>query len=623
MTRPSLALLAGVLAAATLTAGSTASRPLPSSGASPLMAACTAFYEFRQREGGPPAPARLQPLSPDKADDLFRRAEAFGYTGGFQLSGNGATLLSKGYGMADRAREIPITRDTLFDIGSVAKQFTAAAILRLEEMGRLSTQDPIAKHLPGVPPDKRAVTIHHLLTHSSGLPMASAHDRDMIGRAEAVREILGLPLERPPGEKYSYSNVGYALLAAIVETASGEEYEAFLRERLWLPAGLRRTGMALGGLDRARTAESWFFDGAQPASLARMPGRNGRPSWRGMGAGSIVSTLRDLEQWGEALRTGRALSEASRRKLFWPHVREDGERPVYYGYGWSIGAASDGSCRIGHNGSGGLHYAFMSFLPERNALVVAFDTQERSPWNHYADRAWPALFGASSSLPTFVKKSAADLAHLTGDYRLEVGGALPVRLEGNRLFIDTAGADALRLFSPWPLLSGAEIAGLGDRQALMSTVMNGIARRDYAPLLARLRSGTATDEEIEWWRKRWPEWVAEKGRYLGIELAGTVSLPAGTGRPEDRLRSLGLARFERGTIVFGFVHDPDGRIYIDWMPQYFDRRIFLAPQADGGFLSYRPFSKRTISVRFDGDGKAGGRSLTVDNGQEVARARRP
>jgi CubicO group peptidase (beta-lactamase class C family) len=524
--------------------------------------------------------------------------------------------------MADRARGLPITRDTIFDIGSVAKQFTAAAILRLEEMGRLSTQDPISKHLASVPADKQAITIHHLLTLSSGLPLTSGDYESRISREEAVREILALPLKTRPGEKYSYSNAGYALLAAIVEHASGEEYETFLRERLWLPVGMARTGMVLGGLDQASTAESWFFDGPQPASLARLPGNNGRPSWRGMGAGTIVSTMADLERWGAALRTGRILTDASRRKLFWPHMREDGEKPLYYGYGWAIGSSIDGSCRIGHNGSGGLHYAFMSFLPERDALVVAFSTQERSPWRHYADLGWSTLFGASTSLPPVAEKAAAELAALTGDYVLEDGGTLPVRLEGKRLFIDTVSAAALRLFSPWPMLGGAEIAPLGDRQALMSTVMNGIARGDYAPLLGRLRVDVNRGEEVAWWEKRWPAWVAEKGRYLGTELVGTVSLPEAVGQPEDRLRSLALARFERGTIVFGFVHDPEGRIYIDWMPQYFDRHIFLAPQEDGGFLNYRPTSKRTIRVRFELKSEKQAQVLVVENGQEVVRARR-
>jgi hypothetical protein len=385
---------------------------------------------------------------------------------------------------------------------------------------------------------------------------------------------------------------------------------------------MTQTGMVLGGLDRARTAESWFFDGPQPASLARLPGNNGRPSWRGMGAGTIVSTMADLERWGEALRTGRILTDDSRRKLFWPHMREDGEKPAYYGYGWAIGAASDGSCRIGHNGSGGLHYAFMSFLPERDALVVAFSTQERSPWRHYADLAWPALFGASTSLPDLVKRPAADLAALTGDYVLDSGGSLPVRLQGERLFIDTVSADGLRLFSPWPLLGAAEVAPLGNRQALMSTVMNGIAHRDYAPLLARLRPTVDRDEEVAWWEKRWPEWIADKGRYLGTDLAGTVLMPERAAEPEDRLRSLGLARFERGTIALGFVHDPDGSIYIDWMPQYFDRHIFLAPQEGGDFVSYRLISKRTIRVRFEESESNGSRTMIVDNGEELARARR-
>lgn len=604
-----------------LAASGTAAKPRISA-LKPLIAACAAYYDLRQKEGGKPAPATLQRLSAENADALFRRAEAFGYSGGFQLTGKGETILSKGYGMADRGRGLPIRRDTIFDIGSVTKQFTAAAILRLEEMGRLSTSDSISVHFAAVPADKQAITIHHLLTNSSGLPLSAGESQDPISRQEAVRHILGLALKAPPGEKYSYSNPGFVLLAAIVEQSSGRSYELFLREQLWLPTGMKQTGMVLGGLDRARPAESWFFDGPQPASLARFPGRNGLPTWRSLGAGSVVSTMADLERWGEALRTGRILSDASRRKLFWPHMREDGEAPSYYGYGWALGSASDGSCRIGHNGSGGLHYAFMSFLPQRDALLIAFDTQERTPWSHFADRAWPALFGGSITLPPVAGRPAGQLAAMAGDYQIDRGGTLPVRLQGGRLFIDTINADALRLFSPWPMLATAQVARLGDRQALIAEVMNGIARGDHGPLLDRLRKSVDKAGEAGWWKQRWPEWIREKGRYLGTDLAGTVLMPEGTGPAEDRLRSLALARFERGTIALGFVHDPDGRIFIDWMPQYFDRHIFLAPQEDGSFLAYRPVSKRRLTVRFETSDRDGAQILLVDNGQMQAPARR-
>lgn len=551
-----------------------------------------------------------QQLRTDLARELFRRAQAFGFSGGFQLHVSGSQVLADGYGMAWRSRGIPVEPDTLFDIGSVAKQFTAAAILRLEESGRLRVEDPIRRHLPDVPPDKHGITVHHLLTHSSGLPANVGVASRRPTRSEAVREILSAPLEAAPGARYRYSNAGYVLLAAIVERASGRSFERFLREELWLPAGMTRTGMVLGDLASAPVAEGYNFDGPVPANIYLAEPRDG-PSWLVRGAGYMLSTMEDLGRWGEALRTGTVLSDASRRKLFRPHIREDGEAPSYYGYGWTLSAARDGSCRIGHNGSAGVHYAFMSFLPERDAVVVSFMTQQRSPWRYFINRAYAALLGDAPNLPDVAERRRDELQPLTGDYRLPNSSNVPVRMEQGRLFIETVNADILRLFSPWPLVQPERAAVLGDRQALISSVMDGISRGDFAPLLTRLRPGIDPAEERRWWQERWPQWTARWGRYLGADLAGTVQ----TG---DDLRSLALLRFTGGTVAVGLIHSPDGRIYVDWMQQQLVRHHFLAPQEDGSFLAYNVGTRRGVRVRFAEGARPG--QLVIQNDQEEARA---
>jgi CubicO group peptidase (beta-lactamase class C family) len=523
--------------------------------------------------------------------------------------------------MADRARGIPIEPDTIFDIGSVAKQFTAAAILRLEEMGRLRTSDLLSAHFRGVPADKQRITIHHLLTHTSGLSHDVGEVLSRPSRDEAVRDILATPLRTPPGEKYAYSNAGYALLAAIIEQASGREYETFLRQELWLPAGMSQTGMQLGGLDHAPVAESYAFDGQLPPTLFHRPDWGRRPSWRVLGAGYVLSTLIELGRWGEALRTGRVLSDSSRRKLFRPHVREDGAEPSYYGYGWAISASSDGSCRIGHNGSAGHQFDVMSFFPERDAVYIAFTTQQRSPWRNFPNNGYAPLLARPISLPPVAVRPAQELAILAGDYRLPDGSELPVRLQQGRLHIEVLNGQTMRLFSPWPMLGPDQTAPLGDRQALISTVMDAIARRDYGPLLSRLRTGVDQAEERQWWEDRWPRWISERGRYLGTQLAGTIvmeSSPRFPVDPGDRLRTLAIVRFERGSALMGFVHDPDGRIYIDWMQASAMRNIFLAPQEDGGFLAYSPITRRTVEVRFETERNS--RTMRIGQGGETARA---
>jgi hypothetical protein len=344
-----------------------------------------------------------------------------------------------------------------------------------------------------------------------------------------------------------------------------------------------------------------------------------------MGAGYVLSTLSDLGRWGEALRTGRVLSDASRRKLFKPHVREDGAEPSYYGYGWAIGASSDGSCRIGHNGSAGHQFDVMSFFPERGGVYVAYTTQQRSPWKNFPNNGYPPLLGAEITLPPVAAPPPAEeLERLVGDYRLPDGTVLPVRVQQGRLQIEVLNGATMRLFSPWLVLGPEETAALGDRSTLISAVMDAIARRDYGPLLTRLRAGVDQAEERQWWEERWPRWIRERGRYLGTDFAGTVRMDTSARypiQPQDRLRSLAIVRFERGSALMGFVHDPDGRIYIDWMQAYAMRNIFLAPQENGGFLAYHPITKRTVEVTFTRQGTS--RSMRIANGQETTTAVTP
>jgi hypothetical protein len=171
------------------------------------------------------------------------------------------------------------------------------------------------------------------------------------------------------------------------------------------------------------------------------------------------------------------------------------------------------------------------------------------------------------------------------------------------------------------MLGPERTAPLGDRQNLVSGVMDAIARRDYRPLFQRLRSGVDREEERRFWEDRWPQWTRDFGAYLGTELAGTVeagntdTIRVGS---ENRLRSLALVRFARGSVLVGFVHDPEGTIYVDWMPQFMMRDIFLAPQEDGSLLSYSPITRRTARASFQRG--PGGQSLLIDNGQEAARA---
>ncbi|MBK6364712.1 MAG: beta-lactamase family protein [Saprospiraceae bacterium] len=155
---------------------------------------------------------------------------------------NGNKVISKGYGYRNAELKEKNTPNTIFDIGSLTKQFTAAAILKLEMQGKLSTSDTITKYFQNVPVDKSTITIHDLLRHQSGLQSNVGEDYDPITETAFLDSLMISPLQFKIGSDFSYSNIGYSLLALIIEKVSGQTYEQYLYEKLWKPSGMEVTG---------------------------------------------------------------------------------------------------------------------------------------------------------------------------------------------------------------------------------------------------------------------------------------------------------------------------------------------------------------------------------------------
>ncbi len=592
-----------LLAGACATADHQAIALSRSANISPLSEACGQFSKLSTTRS--PEPFRPGPvLRIAAADEHFRRADAFGFSGGLRVFQNGRVKVSRAFGFADHARRIPMGQDAVFNIGSVAKQFTAAAILRLEELGQLRTEDPIAAHLADVPVDKRGITIHQLLSHQAGLRHSMPRLDRTPERDAAVRELLGTALIHAPGARFAYSNVGYALLAAIVDRRSDKGYERFLREQLWLPLGMLKTGMVLPDWRGAQIADGLQFTGPLPVQVKEEWSESGT-TWLSRGAGGMSSTMPDLTRWAEALRTGAILSDASRRKLFWPHARMTGKQPLYYGYGWSIGSARDGSCLITHNGGGGIHYDVLSIFPAQAAVVSTFNTQQRSPWSvndNFVESLNPVLAGAPLTLPRISPSLVP--ARVAGSYALPTGEHIRLLAEGSRLKVPLDNAAALRLFAPWPMLSAADSAVLGDQSSVVATVMDGISRGEYGPVLTRLPPDVSADGEREFWRTYWPRWTADMGGYRGAEVIGTV-------RADDGLRTLVRLRFERSATVVAFVHRPYGRMFIDVISRAFFHEAYLAPAGGNRFSAFYPTTRRLIPVSFNGPRMTIGRGETA------------
>ncbi|MEV0949415.1 serine hydrolase domain-containing protein [Promicromonospora sp. NPDC050249] len=287
---------------------------------------------------------------------------------GALVAGRGTTMdLCQGWGDPDPGSGEAPGCDTVFDIGSMTKQFTAAAIVRLAMDGLLDVSDPLADHLPDVPADKRSVTIEQLLTHSSGFLDSLGSDDEPLTRDAFLREALGSELLSRPGTTYLYSNVGYSLLTAVVEEASGQDYEAYLAEHLFVPAGMSRTGYRLPDWSKEQVAAQYDAEGKSHGTPLDQPWADDGPYWNLRGNGGLLSTPRDMFRWHVALLGDVVLDEDAKRELFEPRVREEPDE-TYYAYGWVVDDPEDPSI-LWHNGGNGWSYGEIARDPAGDTFV--------------------------------------------------------------------------------------------------------------------------------------------------------------------------------------------------------------------------------------------------------------
>ncbi len=265
----------------------------------------------------------------ENLDQYLSRLEALGFSGAVLVAKDGKVVLHKGYGLADREKKTPYTPETVFDVGSITKQFTAAAILKLDMAGKLQVTDLISKYFDGVPADKQGITLHHLLTHSSGLEDGFGGDYEEMPRDVLVQKAFASKLLWAPGTRYRYSNAGYSLLGAIVEKVSGKPYETFLHEQLFKPAGMEKTGYRIPKWKPEELAHGYQGDEPWGTPLDHAWAPEG-PWWNLRANGGILSTVGDLYKWHQVLEGEAILSKDAKAKYFAPHMPEDeeGELPL-------------------------------------------------------------------------------------------------------------------------------------------------------------------------------------------------------------------------------------------------------------------------------------------------------
>lgn len=264
--------------------------------------------------------------------DLGRSAHAFlltmtddGFSGAVLISRDGEVVLKKGYGFANLEKRQRNNSETLFNIASVAKIFTAAAILDLEQQRALSLDDRLSKHLGALPGKKSAATIHQLLVHTAGL-VARGTKLEYESRQSYVDSIKQAPIDTAPGEAYRYTNAGYILLAAITETISEMPFEAYLAERIFQPACMTKTAFFWEEhIQNHESATGYAGDTVDQL----FPESRETIVWGYRGPSNIASNVGDLYRWILAIKDERVLSSSAIEKMFTAYVGDEG-------YGWHV-----------------------------------------------------------------------------------------------------------------------------------------------------------------------------------------------------------------------------------------------------------------------------------------------
>lgn len=302
------------------------------------------------------------------------------FNGSILVAENGSPIYKGGFGLANMEWDLPNEADTKHRLGSITKQFTAMLILQLVEQGKIDLQKPISAYLPDYPKETGdKITMHHLLTHTSGIPNYTAFpdffkdkSRDPKTPDEFIAIFKDLPLEFEPGERFNYSNSAYFLIGVIIEKVTEKTYEANLHELIFDPLGMTNSGYdhhatilkkRATGYERGANGfvNSAYIDMSLPYA-----------------AGSLYSTAEDLYKWDQALYTNELITEESKQLLFYPHIKAGATRS--YSYGFSVGKQQIGTSKdsvyvTAHGGGiNGFNTVIVRDIKQKNLVVLLNNT---------------------------------------------------------------------------------------------------------------------------------------------------------------------------------------------------------------------------------------------------------
>jgi CubicO group peptidase (beta-lactamase class C family) len=382
-------------------------------------------------------------LPAEKIDELMTA-----YTKLFQFNGSvlvakGGQVFQKGYGWRNVSDSAANDVNTIFQLGSITKQFTAAIILKLAEQKKLSLEDRLSKYFPGYPKGD-SILIRHLLTHTSGIYNYTNNQLFMRGsayksadRAQMMALFKDQPLSFAPGSKYAYSNSGYLLLGYIITDVTRKPYEQIVREMIFDPLQMRHSGFDFAHLGNDNKATGYnVFNQAMKVRAAIAD------SSVSYAAGAIYSTIGDLYKWHNALQKYKIINRNSTEAAYTPFKSG-------YGYGWMTGTLF-GRKLVEHGGSIPGFSTFIARMPGDDVVVILLSNASMPALDKISHEILAIIYGGPYDVPKEKQEVFLDeslLKEYVGDYEFAPGVAMKVTLAGKRLKVQLPGQPAFDFFA--------------------------------------------------------------------------------------------------------------------------------------------------------------------------------
>ena len=396
-----------------------------------------------------------------KIDSLFTSLSAKNeFNGNVLIAEKGAVVYKKSFGLRDEAKKLPLDDNSIFELASVSKQFTAMGVVLLEQKGKLKYDDPIAKYIPELG-FYNGVTVRQLLNHTGGLPdyMQLIGTKGDTTKINTNKDIIALfAKEKPaavfaPGSKFEYSNTGYALLASIIEKASGKTYAAFLADNIFKPLKMENTFVYTRRLAPKKIddyAYGYVFDANNKKVLPDNDPNNSYVICLDgiVGDGTVNSTTADLLKWDRALYTDKLVSKKSLELIFTPPVLPNNEK-TNYGFGWMVNTSADYGKIANHSGGWPGYVTFIERHMDNDKTIIILQNNETGmPFLNNVRRL---LYGKAPVIVkdahTEITLSAEQLKPFVGEYELQPGYNMVITFDNGQLYTQLPGQDRFPIFA--------------------------------------------------------------------------------------------------------------------------------------------------------------------------------